>query len=87
MSEWIWVEDELPKHQESVLGYTDKGQCVCIFIDTKEMNKKLTENGYSHEAWNEQTKPYSFASQERHGLILNGVTHWMPLPEMPDERY
>jgi hypothetical protein len=83
---WINVKDRLPKHHQTILGSTPKGQCVCVFVDTIEMNKTLRANGYPEEQWEPGKKPYSFCSQEIKGNVLNGVTHWMPLPEPPNEK-
>jgi hypothetical protein len=80
---WISIAQRLPKHESLVLVFSAKGQCVCFFIDTCEMNKQLVSKGYPQEQWNAEVKPFSFCSQEVRGNILNGVTHWMPLPEAP----
>ncbi len=39
MIEWISVKDRLPSHLETILAFTPKGQCVCIFVDSIKMNK------------------------------------------------
>jgi hypothetical protein len=79
---WINIKDGLPKHYITVLAYSPKGQCVCVFIDTVEMNKELLFRGFPIDQSN---TPYRFCSQEIKGNILNGVTHWMPLPNPPEE--
>jgi Protein of unknown function (DUF551) len=86
MNEWINIKDKLPNHHETILARTTKGFCVCVFVDTNEMNKTLRANGYPEEQWNANTKPYSFCSQEIRGNVLNGVTHWMPLPSPPEDK-
>jgi uncharacterized protein DUF551 len=84
MNEWINPKDRLPNHNETILVVTNKGgYCVSIFVDTIEMNKVLGSKGFPEELWKPDEKPYSFCSQERNGMILNGVTHWMHLPEKP----
>lgn len=84
---WISVKEKLPEHDESILVYTKKGHCVCVFVDTKKMNANLKLRGYKEECWDEIEKPYSFCSQEIRGFILNGVTHWMPLvPPIEDKQ-
>lgn len=80
---WISVNEKLPKHHETVLAFTRKGQCVCIFVDTIEMNKQLRSKGYPEEQWDQNKKPFSFCSQEIKGNVLGGVSHWMYLPENP----
>lgn len=85
MNKWISVKERLPEHDEKILVYAKKGQVVCIFVDTIEMNKQLRAKGYPEEQWDINKKPYSFCSQEISGNVLNNVTHWMPLPERPNE--
>jgi len=80
MSEWISVKQNLPHHHEPVLVYTRNGQAVAIFVDGKIMVDTLTKQGFPHHP---DTKPYYFCSQETKQHTLNGVTHWMRLPEPP----
>lgn len=83
MSRWINIKDKTPGHHETVYAYTPKGQCVCVFVRTRDMNKALEAAGYPQEKWDESRNPYSFCSQENKGQVLNGVTHWMPLFDAP----
>lgn len=80
---WNSVKDSVPKHEQLVLCYTPKGQCICFFIDTHEMNKQLRSKGYPEEQVDKNRIPYYFCSQEIMGQTLNGITHWMMLPEPP----
>ena len=84
-SGWVSVKDSLPNHHDTILAHTKKGECVCIFVDTKEMNKTLKSKGYPEECWDEYKKPYAFCSQELSGHVLNGVSHWMNIPEPPGD--
>lgn len=67
MTEWISVEDSLPKH-DVIIGWvrlsTDYWAARDGFI-----NPILTPNGYT------------FWMNEHH--IALPVTHWMPLPDPP----
>jgi hypothetical protein len=47
------------------------------------MHETLIERGYPKEKLDANKQPYSFCSQETAGLVLNNVTHWMPLPKPP----
>lgn len=80
---WISVKESLPDHHQTVLAYCPTGQGVCVFVDSEKMNETLRENGYGHEAVDISKNPYYFCSQEIKRHTLNGVTHWMPLPEPP----
>lgn len=79
MNNWISVKDKLPEHGKTVLIYCINGQAVCIFIDTLKMNLELYSRGLPTDGSN---IPYRFCSQEIEGNVVNGVTHWMPLPEL-----
>jgi hypothetical protein len=54
-----------------------------VFVDTDKVKEVLRQKGFTEEKLAMDTSPYSFCSQEVRGNTLNGVTHWMPLPEMP----
>lgn len=83
MTGWISIKDRLPEHEKTILIYSYEGLCVCVFVESKKMNQSLNEYGYGHESVDINIHPFYFASQERNGYTLNGVTHWMPLPEPP----
>lgn len=79
---WISVEDRLPLHDDFILVYTEKGQAVCIFVDSKIINSELEKNGVT-ETVDIEKDPYFFCSRESLERVVQGVTHWMPLPESP----
>lgn len=83
MNKWISIKDKLPKHHETILVFTPRGQGVCIFLDSVIMNRELVEKGYPSEQVDTRSHPYYFCSQETKQHTLNGVTHWMTLPEPP----
>lgn len=72
---WINVKDQLPK-EEYVLAYGIKngmpGSYIARYLETP-MNDFLF-NAY-------------WIIRENTDLHLQDVTHWMPLPEMPDIQY
>ena len=77
---WVRIEDERPKHHHTVLAANEKGICVCIFVDAIQMNINLLKNGFPADQSNNQ---YYFASQEKRGNVVNGITHWMKDLELP----
>lgn len=83
MNRWISIKEKTPIHKDTILAYSKKGQCVVVFIDSKIMNYELSMTPYAHEAVDIKDHPYYFVSQEVKRHTLNGVTHWMPLPEPP----
>lgn len=81
MNKWINVNKKLPEHHSSILVYTKTGaQCVTIFLNDKFTTKFLNDHGINVT---DDHRGHAFCSQEIRGLVLNGVTHWMPLPEPP----
>lgn len=84
MTNWISVKDKLPEHKETILCYSPKGHVVCVFIDSKIMNKELIESGYPEEQVNLDKNPYYFCSQEIKMYTLNNVTHWSYLDSPKD---
>jgi hypothetical protein len=86
---WINVKEKLPVHCQIVLAYSplldnDKsfssGMIVARFTIMKEVHKYLKKLEIEPQSSNQG---FDFSSQERSGMVLNGVTHWMPLPENP----
>lgn len=87
---WIKTEDKLPEHNQIILAYavTQSGKDgfgVAVFVDSSKMNEELWKNGFGHEAVDIKKHPYYFVSQEQKRHTYNKVTHWMPLPEAPNE--
>ena len=57
-----------------------------IFVDSKKMNETLKKNGFPNEMVDIKKNPYYFCSQEIKSFTLNGVSHWMPLPNPPENK-
>ena len=72
MSEWISVKDKLPKSNKynRLIAFRDDGDGDG-FIDCDVTYFK--------------GKFYKFNYQYEENLLINDVTHWMPLPEPPKE--
>lgn len=73
MVEWISVEERLP---------VERGDYLCVLTDNREALFQLvlthygaTEHGYTPKNW------WSGSST----VEYTNVTHWRPLPSMPDE--
>ena len=74
MSEWISVEDELPEYMKEVLikeEYVDEVQIGYLF-----------RNG----SWTEQHENHTCHGDAYCSFDIQGVTHWMPLPEPPTSK-
>ena len=75
MSDWISVEDELPKPWQTViikgLNYitTVNGICVGQYLTKYKCGKPRERNVWRNYLGGDTT--------------IDGVTHWMPLPEPP----
>lgn len=69
--EWIPVSERLPEPEKMVL-LTVSGKFKNIsFVDAYELGEFDTDEGWILEMWPEWKDPE--------------VTHWMPLPELPEE--
>lgn len=101
MSEWISVNDKLPESGKYVLVtceiklMTSKKHYVCkamytapkavpIYWDTDldADYDEETDQYYYPEGWWEKIHNWD---EYNHVLINDFVTHWMPLPEPPEE--
>lgn len=69
--EWISVKDRLPKSSLWVLvAYkTSKRQCLMMEI-------AYLQNYFGYQDW--------YTTEAKYNTV-EGVTHWMPLPELPKE--
>ena len=65
--QWIPVEDELPKEKQKVIVYMPADERC----DHEYMCEALYN--YAWHKWEDADEP----------IELEGVTHWMPLPEAP----
>ena len=75
MSEWIKVEDELPPFD----------QCVLALIDENDPSVEILcrVKSYSYGEENDLINEWEFSD----GTTLNDfftVSHWMPLPVLPE---
>lgn len=97
MSDWIKVSDRLPRSGKKVLifphkkiGFYTKSGCVeyeeeAWFCSIE--NCQACENCAMHtldEGWYEEIDEHGRC--ESFYDSLEGVTHWMPLPEPPEEQ-
>lgn len=74
VNEWVSVNDRLPEEKQSKITYDfEYVLCATTFGDVRPY-KFGTPIG-----WNE---PHFWHGS---GLMDEYVTHWMPMPEMPDE--
>lgn len=75
MSRWISVADKLPSPDDKVL-----------FVAPFKDNKPLICFGYKHDSdpadifWTDLSE----TDLDGDTLTVYGVTHWMPLPELPE---
>lgn len=69
--EWIPVSERLPEPEKMVLLIVSGKIKNISFVDAYELGEFDTDEGWILEMWPEWKDPK--------------VTHWMPLPELPEE--
>lgn len=75
MNEWISVEDRLPDGNKTVLAYAKYRQINNELSDPFIMVATKYQRGNKDIWWEDDNCVY-----------LEDVTHWMPLPEPPEEK-
>lgn len=72
-TQWISIEDRLPEADQNVLLYVDYSvyETITMFV-----GHLLERDGHHHWA------PYDWNGL---GFNFDDITHWMPLPEPPEE--
>ena len=93
---WIPIEDRMPMAQQLVLiAYTKDGSRRAVtmgwYAPAKTVESGYFENEVDDE-YNEATDTYYLKEQwvdesreSEYHYSIGGVTHWMPLPELPEE--
>ena len=72
MTEWISVKERLPEEAESVLLYSKGFDPISGFLNYSTSGNPIN---YNVNDWNESDGT----------VALEDVTHWMPLPEAPND--
>lgn len=75
MGEWISVKDRLPELFKDVLTCDVDGKIIINWLDELEVDGKITINWL--DELEEDICYFAYAGKT--------VTHWMPLPEPPEE--
>ncbi len=79
---WIKYSDQMPAEKQSFLGYGQRFSDSCG--DEDEYSKRyVIEICYARKNENENKYPYEWNCCGTNYLI--NVSHWMPLPEEPQE--
>lgn len=76
MDKWISVKDRLPEHDQKILGvFDEQGSDWYKYPTTLNLLRYHKRDG----------KEYFKDGSSLHELKKGVVTHWMPIPEPPDE--
>lgn len=71
MAEWIGVKDRLPEKHKPDFDY--ESNVVLLYVEDYDEMRTGYYDYQFHEFYTVDD------------IILGGVTHWMPLPEPPEE--
>lgn len=74
MSNWISVDDRLPKHNKKIYS---EGVEVLVWP------RPNSATGVSTAFYGRRINAIS--SFYKYGAVIDGITHWMPLPEPPED--
>jgi hypothetical protein len=81
MADWIRVRDRLPNELVNVLVFANNGRncghCIAYFLDGWWGGQRLDEI----EPWID----LFYADGGRSRIESSEITHWMPLPEPPND--
>lgn len=86
MSEWISVNDDLPKEDEVVLAAVKKKSFNSeeyVYMPATYESGERSEERLVGKGWYEE-RYYGYYDDIYDRKILDEVTHWMPLPNPPE---
>ena len=80
---WVSVKDRLPTYAEvkddRVLVLTESGDIFSIGFD------ECIEDESIFGMWRQNFDPVTLGATDSDWIPCDGVTHWMPVPERPEE--
>lgn len=80
MSEWISVDDRLPKEGDSVILNIILQRNLGGFSSEDEI---IVVGGIQDDSWFVGNQMLSWDFDYNLGFCADDVTHWMPMPEVP----
>lgn len=81
MSEWISVNDRMPDVEEDVLVFAE-GKTGGVIGDTVIA---ITKRFYPMRGWKPESTYIDWVAPWAYFTANYDITHWMPLPEPPEE--
>lgn len=84
LNNWISVKDRLPEIEEQVLVYGRPSLQTCRFVEPAMLKRRRIYGSIpiADEFW---WKGYDIIGYDGEVDEIVEVTHWMPLPEPPEE--
>lgn len=88
MSEWISVKERLPEDDTAVLIYTNETEVYGRHREKQKIYHNIYAAIYDGDRWYTYWcwgSKYIYKTNEESPNDTVEVTHWMPLPEPPEE--
>jgi hypothetical protein len=86
MSEWISVKDRLPEPTDNSVYKFSDAVLICVKGTQDQYVATLWTSPHSSQEWEVMSVYRSDTCEScTDRLDFNQVTHWMPLPEPPEE--
>lgn len=81
---WVKVEEALPIVKKDWLVAGTQGLQVAFYANKFQVEMELGEYSEGNEAYYLPRGWYGYDEQRDMFFLIEGVTHWMPLPEAPE---
>jgi hypothetical protein len=85
MNNWISVKDRLPSYRKEVIVHPRANIANELTRFTSAVAKYMGNDKFAVVTFDDYQYQSGKAADVVHQPVTNEITHWMPLPEPPDE--